>query len=76
MLLRPNVTRPNVFRRKCTRRNVTSSLFGLDQQVKPVQPNTSFTDPWSTETLCSTLCIKEKENNIRAEEAAQNPETN
>ena len=52
------------------------SLFGLDQQVKPVQPNTSFTDPWSTETLCSTLCIKEKENNIRAEEAAQNPETN
>ena len=45
MLLRPNVTRPNVFRRKCTRRNVTSSLFGLDQQVKPVQPNTSFTDP-------------------------------
>ncbi|XP_023323603.1 uncharacterized protein LOC111697736 isoform X2 [Eurytemora carolleeae] len=43
-----------------------------DQQVKPVQPNTNFTDPCSTETLCSTLCSTEKEKNTRAEEAAQN----
>ena len=46
----------------------------LDQQVKPVQPNTSFTDPCSTETLCSTPCSTEKRNYTRAEEAAQNPE--
>lgn len=43
-----------------------------DQQVKPVQPNTNFTDPCSTETWCSTHCSKEKGNNTRVEEAAQN----
>ena len=26
MLLRPNVTRPNVIRRKCTRQNVTEPI--------------------------------------------------
>ena len=43
-----------------------------DQQVKPVQPNTNFTDPCNIETLCSTLCCTEKEINTRAEKSVQN----
>lgn len=41
----------------------------LDQQVKHTY-NITFTDPCSTETLCSTPCSTKKENNTRAEEEA------